>query len=281
MDYCFDTSALNDLYGDPQREKIVSNLLAKHQVLVTALNIREAVATQDPVRRVELLKFQRRLTAELRPLRTPIELLKTVTEAHLKGVNSVAVTIEENSQGLWWALETPEGLTQKLQQESYVWKKNLENQFTAAHRKARIELKKVFSPTFKPTSFGKLLKLFGKYPNMILPTVSGIYKTMTNESLDMQGLVALFSILPEWPLYMLGWAQGMYARALRDEGHGHRKNAGTIDLWFAVYLAHCDCLVTADYAQYKALRVINLIGPRRRNRATVLLYDRFKKDILR
>lgn len=79
---------------------------------------------------------------------------------------------------------------------------------------------------------------------------------------------------------MTGWAQGLYARALQDQDYGPRKNAGTIDLWFAVYLAHCDFLVTADRAQYGALRVINKIGRRSKSRAKVLLYDQLRKRLV-
>jgi hypothetical protein len=73
----------------------------------------------------------------------------------------------------------------------------------------------------------------------------------------------------------------MYAGAVQDENYSPRKNAGTIDLWFAVHLAHCDVFVTNDLAQFKALRVINAIGGRRRKRARVLSYDQFRTQIMR
>ena len=115
---------------------------------------------------------------------------------------------------------------------------------------------------------------------MFLPTVSAVYQSITGAPLDIQELREVFSSLPEWPLYMAGWAQGLYARALRGQDYGPRSNAGTIDLWCAVYLAHCNFMVTDDRAQYEALRVINAIGERRRARAQVLLDDQLRKRLV-
>lgn len=280
MEYCFDTSGLNRLHDDPDQQSIVAGLIATNQVVVTALNIREAVAANDPARRVTLLRLQRRLLNGWRPLRTPIELLGEVSVAHIQNRTSIILTIDDRSQGLWWALEEPEGISAELQQESYEWKKNLEDQFTQAHRRARPQMQKVFSPMGKPKSLAKLLHVFYHNPKMVLPTVSRVCQSITGSSLDFRDLVEVFSVLPEWPLYMAGWAQVLYARALQDHGYGPRGNAGTIDLWFAVYLAHCDFMATDDRAQYTALRVINQIGERRRPRAKVLLYDQFRKRML-
>jgi hypothetical protein len=280
MNYCFDTSGLNRLHDDSHREAIITGLLSANQVLVTALNIREAVATENTSRRTSLLRLQRRLTKEFRPLRTPIELLKEVTVARIENRTSITITIEENSQGLWWALENPEDISRELQQESYDWKRKLEDEFTQAHRRARLELQKVFTPANRPATLAKLVRFLRNNPETFQPTVSAVYQRMTNIVLDIDGVLEIFSALPEWPLYMAGWAQGMYARALQAQYYGPDRNAGTVDLWFAVYLAHCDFLVTDDRAQYKALRVINRLGPRRGPRANVLLYDHFRRRLV-
>jgi hypothetical protein len=280
MNYCFDTSALNRLHDDLDKEAIVIDLVSTDQTLITAVNVREVVATEDASRRTSLLRLQYRLTNGFRPLRTPLELLREVTIARIQNRGSVTLSIEESSAGLWAALETPEDLTAELQQESYQWKRDLEDQFTETHRRMRRNVPKIFSPRDIPKSFAHLLRLFRDNPSLFLPTVSAVYERITGAILDKRCLFDVFSDLPEWPLYMAGWAQGMYTRALQDQDFGPRKNAGTVDLWFAVYLAHCDFLVTDDRAQYKALRVINRIGRRRRPRANVLLYDYFKKRIL-
>lgn len=280
MDYCFDTSALNRLHDDPDREAITVGLLATNNILITALNIRETVATTETARRISLMRLQRRLARGIRPLRAPIEVWREVTIARLSGRDSVTLTIEENSRELWWALEQPEELTSKLQQESYEWKTSLEEQFTEAHRRARVELQRVFVGPEKPESLGHLIRLFHRNPWLILPTVSAVYEAIAGAPLDEPGMLEVFSELPEWPLFMAIWAQGLYARALQEQGYGPERNAGTVDLWFGVYLAHCDFFITDDRAQYKALRVINRIGQRRRSRAKVLLYDQLRERLI-
>lgn len=280
MDYCFDTSAINCLHDDPEREAILSGLLGTNHVLVTVLNIREAVATDNPARRVSLLKLQSRLTNGFRPVRTPLDLLKEVTTAYLEKRGTVSLTIDESSQGLWWALQQPEEISKEIQQESFEWKKNLEAEFTSAHRRSRMNMNRIFAADDRPNSFGQLIHRFKQHPGLILKTVSGVYEKFGGAPLNVQSLHELFTFLPEWPLYMAGWAQGMYFRAIQQERFGPRTNAGTVDLWFAVYLAHCDFLVTDDRAQFKALRLINRIGARRRPRAHILLYNELRRRLI-
>lgn len=91
---------------------------------------------------------------------------------------------------------------------------------------------------------------------------------------------SLFVALPEWPLYLAGWAHGMYARALQGQNYSPRKNPGAVDLWFAVYLEYCDFFVTDDLGQFKALRVMRTLTRRRSPRAKVLTYEQFRSRLL-
>jgi hypothetical protein len=45
MDLCFDTSGINRLYDDPERDFIVCALRAASQVIITGLNVTEVAAT--------------------------------------------------------------------------------------------------------------------------------------------------------------------------------------------------------------------------------------------
>lgn len=87
----------------------------------------------------------------------------------------------------------------------------------------------------------------------------------------------LFTDLPEWALYFGGWAQGMYARALQAQHYGANRNAGAIDLLFALYLEHCDFLVTDDFRQYQAFRVLKCLA---RRKAKPILYRELRKRLV-
>ncbi len=280
MDYCFDTSAINRLNDDPDQRAIVTGLLAANRVLITAINIIETVVTEDPVRRISLLRLQQQLAKGYRPLRIPPELLKELTLARAGDLPSVTLTIDETGAGVWWALHEPETFGEEERQEGHAWKKKLEDAFTEANRLARPEIQKLFGVSNRPRSTGKLIQMLCKNPQSFISTASSSYESITNKPLSVEEMRDLFVKLPEWPLYFAGWAQGMYARALQERNYSPKNNPGTIDLWFAIYLGHCDFLITNDVAQYKALRVINVLNKRRIPRTRVLLYDQFRKRLV-
>src|SRR5216683_7386036 len=114
MDLCFDTSGINRLYDDPERDAIVPALL---RVLVTGLNVAEVAATEETQRRIGLLRLQRKLIGSLRPLHVPTELLQVVTIAYAERRPTATITIGDRQQGLWWALEEPESLDEEARQE--------------------------------------------------------------------------------------------------------------------------------------------------------------------
>jgi predicted nucleic acid-binding protein len=278
VQYCFDTSAINRLHDDPEREPLVDGLLAVDRVVIVGLNIIEAAVTEKVERRLSLLRLQQRLSNNDRPLRIPTQIVQHLTRAYVQKLNAVDIAID-NTEGhqLWWVLHEPESLDEEMRQEAYQWKKKLETSFSEVHQDAREEMRNLFTP--RPKSLGQLFQFHCKNPQSFLPSASKLYEEISGTPLDEQQLRDLFRDIPEWPLYLAGWAQGMYARAIQDSNFSPRKNPGTIDLWFAVHLAHCDALVTDDAGQYKALRVINALGERRRKRACVLSYEQFRKRV--
>jgi len=141
-------------------------------------------------------------------------------------------------------------------------------------------MQKLFAFGDRPRSTGKLIQLLCRNPQSFISTVSSSYQSITNKPLSVEEMRDLFVALPQWPLYLAGWAQGMYARALQEKNYSPKNNPGTIDLWFAIYLEHCDFLVTYDIGQYKALRVINVLSKRRKPKARILLYDQFRKRLV-
>lgn len=279
MDYCFDTSGINRLHDDSDRQGIVTSLLAANRVLITALNIIEAAVTENTGRRRSLLALERQLSGNDRPVRIPTEILKHLTIAYVQRLPSADIAIDDSDAQFWWVLHDPEKLDETNRQEAFVWKRELEKSFSESHREARLEVRKLFSPE-PPKSLGQLLQLCCNNPQSFLSTASALYESITGKLLDEIEMRVLFRVIPEWPLYLAGWAQGMYARAVQEQNYSPKKNPGTIDLWFAVHLAHCDFLVTNDYGQYKALRVINALGERRRGRARVLSYDQFRRRLV-
>ena len=279
LDYCFDTSGINRLHDDPARAELIAGLLSSNRVLVSELSIVEAIATQAIERRGSLLRLQGQLTRGNMPLLTPTKLLRRLTLAHVNGLESESITSDKDSPEAWLALQAPEKfLDEDSRQSAYSEKLKIEAQFTAAHKRGRMELRELFPGTL-PKNLGQMLQFLCNNPLSFLPIVAVLYEEITKQLLTEDGMRSLFTVLPEWPLYLAGWAQGMYARAFQDQNYGWRKNPGTIDLWFAVYLEHCDCFVTDDEGQFKALRVIRALACRRSPKARVMRYRQFRSRL--
>jgi hypothetical protein len=279
MDYCFDTSAINRLLDDPERHVIVTGLLSANRVLITALNIIEAAATADPLRRQSLLRLQKQLAGGFRPLRTPTDLLRALTLAYHRGIDSAPLTIDETRADIWWAMTEPENLTEEEQARAYEAKQKLESSFSKSNQFARSILRGAFRRDELPRTAGSLIRFFAARERPLLPTTSAVHEKLTGSPLSLDDMYRLFVALPEWPLYLAGFAQGIYAGAVQEQNYSASKNPGTIDLGFAVYLVHSDFLVTNDIRQRKALRIINALSPRR-PRARVMTFDQIRRRLL-
>jgi len=265
MDLCFDTSGINRLYDDSERDVIVCALRAASQVIITGLNVTEAAATptEDTNRRIGLLRLERKLSGTFRPLHVPNDLLQAVTIAYAEGRPTAVSTIEERQEGLWWALENPEGLPEEARQEAYAWMRSLEDPFTDAHRRARPEFQKIFSGPWRPLTASKLIKMFRSQEEFVHEMVAHLWKRLIGTDLSIESYRELIVRVPQWPLYLAGWAHAMQNRAIREQSYGAGNNPGAIDLLCAIYLPQCDCFVTDDTRQRRALRVLNVLNPRK------------------
>lgn len=279
MDYCFDTSGVNRLYDDASCEALVAGLLAGNYVLVSELNLIEVMTTEDSARRLGLVRLLKRLTRGMMPLLPPTVLLRRLTLARHSGSSMSTITSDESCPEAWWAMKNPEKYEgEESRQFFYGEKKKIEDRYTAVHKVARVELPDLF-PGRRPESFGQTLRFFCKNPLTCFQTAATCYKSITGQELTVDEMQLLFIDLREWPLFLAAWAQGLYARAFGKQNYGAKTNAGAVDLWFALYLEHCDFFVTDDHAQYKALRVMNCVT-RRKPRAKVMLYDNFRKRLI-
>jgi hypothetical protein len=215
------------------------------------------------------------------PLLTPTTLLRKLTIAYLNNRPTANITGDGDSPEAWHVLQRPEKYAdESARQFFYLEKREIEDRFTKAHRVGRIQFPEIFPPGQRPRSLGQTLRFFCHNPISFFATTAVLYESITDRTLPESEMRQLFIDLPEWPLFLAGWAQGLYARALQKENFGARTNVGTIDLWFALYLENCDFLVTADTQQYQALRVIRCLAGGRNKKGKVILYDQFRARLI-
>jgi hypothetical protein len=262
MIYCFDTSAINRLHDDAERQFLVQGLLATNTVRVTALNVIEAAGTENEARRRSLVSLLRELSAGFRPLCAPNTLLRVMAKAHARQDARAIITIPDEEESIWVVLNHPEELGENERQEAFQWKKSLEDPFRECHREARPAFQSLLESGKggRPRTSAELLRLFIENDQQVVELTQKLYSDATCKQISIDEARLFLKQTPQWVLFYCGWGHAIFARALRKDNFGSGHNPGTIDLWCAIYLPLCDVFVTDDVAQRRALRALNVLN---------------------
>jgi len=279
MIYCFDTSAINRIHDDPVKEPIARGLIATCAVYISALNVIEACGIRDPLRRGSLISLQRQLSGTRRPLAIPNELLQELAVAHANDRPDAQISITDKQEGIWIALNNPSQIDEAARQEALEWKHSLEVPFRKVHEKARSAFQDLFGKGKLPRlhTGSDLIRHYCSSEDFLFEVVGELYLKTTGSVLKADRVKQFLSEVPQWNLYLLGWAQAIFNRAIREQGYGASRHAGTIDLSCAAYLPSCDCFVTDDNGQRRALRIINTFNPRK---TRIISYNEMRKQLL-
>ena len=279
MIYCFDTSAINDLFDDPDREPIVTAILATASFRVTAYNVLEIAKTRDEGRRKALMEMTKKLADNKRPLDRPNTILLNYATAHALGSSSAVVNADSNLEGLWISLNQPELIDHQARSEALSWAKKWEGDFSEVVAWDRDLFQALFvaDPTQRPQRPSSTLRIYLSDKKGCRSVVEEVYCRRTGKCLtDVEYEILVRE--PAWPLYFLGYAYAVHHRAIKEQAFSERRNAGAVDLGQAVYLSLCDRFVTSDEAQCRAFRLLNVLNTKRRTR--VLSYKAFHKRLL-
>ena len=101
--YYFDTSAINKLLDDPEREQIVTGLLSIASFRISALNVIEAAKESDSVRKISLITLMNKLANNKRPLNRPNTILLNCMKAFSNNASNMEINRDEDLAGLWTA----------------------------------------------------------------------------------------------------------------------------------------------------------------------------------
>lgn len=277
MIYCFDTSAINRLLDDKEREPIIKTILGISSFRVTAYNVIEAAKTTDANRRSRLIELMRQLANGTRPLDRPNTILLTYADAHAARASSAPVNEDANLAGLWIALNEPNLLDQEAKEEGSAWTEEMEAAFSKI-----VADRNLFQPLFRkspnerPKTTAATLRVYLNAKEEYRSLIMDIYKDQTKQLLTNSEFEVLVRE-PAWQLYSLAHAYAIHQRAIQEQNFSKMHNAGAIDLWQAVYLTLCDRFVTNDQAQYRGLRLLNVLNTKRRTE--VMRYDTFRSRL--
>lgn len=209
----------------------------------------------------------------------PNTILLTYATAHAQGHSSAKVNADENIAGLWTALNEPDLIDQEARAEVLTWAREWEEDFSVVVAGDRTQFQALFqvAPDERPRTTAVTLKAYLSRRGECRALIDDVYERQTGRPLTDSGYDVLMRE-PVWALYFVSYAYAIHQRSIQERNFSPNRNAGAIDLGQAVYLTMCDRFVTADRAQYRALRLLNVLNKKRRTE--VLEYDRFRNRLL-
>jgi predicted nucleic acid-binding protein len=280
MVFCFDTSGLNELYRDAEREPIVTALLSAGSFLISAHNVAEAIRTKSDADRVGLLRLMTRLARNTRILDRPSGVLRRAACSFAADTRSFVVNADPKLEGLWQALHEPEQINEDVRDYTTRWLRSSIGDLGRITPKDRATLTGFYEAgvVSRPRSAAASIRGAFADQDHLYKWFAPKYESWTTHTLSREDFERLV-VDPTYALYLGGIAYGVYQRAMRLEGYSQKgRHANLIDLGQAVYLPLCDSFVTHDVRQYRALRLLNRFNTGRKTE--VLRYQAFRRRLL-
>ncbi len=283
----FDTSTINNLLDDPERDRLIAAMGGRYVVYASALNILEIAKTKSAERREMLRALTKQVAGEFEPLDLPNHLVRQTCRLFAAGEHDWYWSVRGDREVFWIAMSSPNSLGEEERQEAIKWAEDIESGIADSNAGLRQKLDaEVFvpNPGSRPKTPPQLLRMYvaGKWP-LRYDLVSQIYKRETGKVLPLSRLDTLLHAEPSiWPLYLMAYAFSAYYGAVWTNESGPRNRVGVIDLLYSVYLPVYDVFVTHDIrhgGQYDALRVLNAFNSRR-PRTKVLNWQQFRGKVL-
>lgn len=283
---CLDTSAINNLFDDPEYSRLLDLITSRYDVHISGLNILEIAKTTDALKRESLREAAKQLGRDIEPLELPNHLVRQICALHAKEAHTMRWSVADERRQFWIAMSQPESLGERERQEAIVWAEGLEQENKQANAALREDLERdVFREGKpRPETLGQLLRGYLKAGWLLRYDIpSKVYKRETGKVLPLSELDNFLAAKPSiWALYLMAHAFSIYYGAVWHQELGVRNRAGIIDLLYAVYLPLCDVFVTHDTkngGQYDALRLLNAFSSKR-PQAHVLTWKRFRTLLL-
>jgi len=258
MVYCFDTSAINELQDDPDREAIIARLLNTSTVRITAINVMEVCKNSNLERLRLLMTLVNRLSVGTLPLEAPNALLVQLAKTHQAGIHDVTVTIGEERHGLWDVMQNPSSLDETRRQEVFRWTGDVETGFHRMHADARPALEAMHTGDSWPRSGAEVIRTHTSISDRLFyETITLGYKSATGCDLNKNDICGFLDTNPSWAVWWAAWVHSIWRRAMQSTRYGKKWNPGGVDIWSVVYLPLCDAFVTHDVNQRRAFRIAN------------------------
>lgn len=277
-----DTSGINAITEDKDRQQVLSQLALQHKTFVSLLNVAELTATQDEAKRKDLLRVAKSLARGCYPLARPQDLLWRSIEALEKRQPSMDFSIPEQDRGVFVVLQDPDVADESARHEALEFLQREERWYRSMHdggrphvqdeirRLPRKEQQVVMS------NRAAFLRHFATQPGFLQEVVADLLQPSPFGVRFRDKELEILQYLEPWRFYLGAIVTGIFDRSVRGNSFGHRVNAGSIDTQQVIYLAPVDVFVTRDEPQRRMLRLLERLGHARR---AVWSYRQLRKHL--
>lgn len=275
--HILDTSAWNALFDDPERDVLIEGALSR-TIFPTCIAITEVAATEDTARRMDILRLMKTLGRDNRPMASPNQLIIMACKGYAERAARITINAGSDAEGAWIALNDPTQVDEAAQRLALDFNQEREKVMRTFTGGLRGGLQSIFvAGTQRPRSMVSLIRHYSRDDDFLYEVIDPIYRRATGGALPRAELRPLLNSLYEWPMFLMGYACAIYQRAVREQGYGHKRNPGYLDLWSAAYLPICDVFVTRDERQRRALKIMNKANPRP---SQILSYSQWRDGLL-
>lgn len=278
----FDTSAINWIFDDPQRDLLINRLLENANIHISIFTVAELAATPSKERRTELLRLARKVSCNWRPLAWPGDLLKRSLDALISQKDRIEGSMGTEWDGLWLALCNPEAVEGEDWEEAVRWKNQQEQWYQGMHDEGREHIQEALSkiPAREREPFyvspSRILRYFYNNTEYMMNLISEMAKRCGYETIS-QDFVDEVLDLEQWRFFLGAMVYGFFLRSVQRNHFSKKRNPGSIDTMQAIYLSGCDFFVTADWNQRSMMKWLLPLGHRKRR---IRYYDQLRQQIL-
>jgi hypothetical protein len=254
----FDTSAINNLQDDPDREAIMAKLESSFWVCLLETNVGEVFATTNPERRMSLLDLSERLLG-----------FGEYLMPHHWIVNEMASCHRRHRQRFVWqdvGIEAP-GIADAIVERRYAGDGDLVKEqrehmravgreFLNILRQSRDMFEAEWDGAEELPSLPGLFSIIKADGGPFWKSAAGLYERATLATLSEQEIRAFVNACPPFHAVALVSGLGQYQYGLPKRAEQSRYKAHLVDLLMGCHLPYCDVFVTHERQQQNALKVI-------------------------
>jgi len=275
---CFDTSAINALYDDPDKRRVTDAIRARAVLRLSEVNVIEVVQTTRAERRQGLLRLMNEFSDGTLPLAEPMIIVRRIAAAHARGESGFSTSIDPDRRNVGQALRSPELIDDYSKGVGKQWSGHVNNEFDSIAVSMREAAQRARPAAEEPwfRSASAAIRFLMISPGAQFRRFAAMmYAMETGNQPNEEGLKTVTSH-PAWQLFFAATVFAMQRRSMRAERFARSRVANGADLHQAVYLAFCDVFVTFDKGQQRALRFLNALN--RSSATKVESYPSFRKQ---